>query len=121
MSSGIKLATKFLVLIDVFREVFFIQFPPVHPSVSLLNRVLAAEQHKMGGLKVLNYAPGAMDTDMTARVRQHGGFSRSAPLADINESANKCVTLALGNTFKTGAHIDFYDTEWDAPEASSVA
>lgn len=76
--------------------------------------MLAIEQASVGGLKVLNYAPGPMLTDMLrgARTAEHleDGL-RSGGILDPKVSAEKCVRLALGGTFATGAHVDFYDKE----------
>lgn len=62
-------------------------------------------------MKVLNYAPGPMDTEMTKPIREQVlGFDRNI-MVDIQESAHRCVRLAIGGAFTTGAHIDFYDQE----------
>lgn len=62
-------------------------------------------------MKVLNYSPGPMDTEMTKPIREQVlGFGRNI-MVDIQESAQRCVRLAIGGAFTTGAHIDFYDQE----------
>lgn len=77
------------------------------------NRVLAEEQKDLGGLRILNYAPGPMDTDMSAEVRE-SGFGDTFDYVDVEASAAKCVRLALGDkSFEVGAHIDFFDKEYD--------
>lgn len=75
------------------------------------------EQASVGGLKVLNYAPGPMLTDMLREARTPEGLEdglRTGGILDPKVSAEKCVRLALGGTFPTGAHVDFYDEE-EAP------
>lgn len=76
----------------------------------MFHRVLALEQAEIEGLKVLNYAPGPMDTDMSAQVRE-SGFNSSFEYVNVDASASKCVRLALGGGFETGSHIDFFDSE----------
>lgn len=76
--------------------------------------MLAEEQASIGGLKVLNYAPGPMLTDMLREAQsvekvEHGLWT--GEILDPKVSAEKCVRLALGGTFATGAHIDFYHKE----------
>lgn len=77
-------------------------------------RVLAMEQAPIGGLKVLNYAPGPMLTDMLREARSAEDLEeglRSGGIIDPKVSAEKCVRLALGGAFATGAHVDFFDKE----------
>ena len=77
-------------------------------------RALAIEQASLGGLKVLNYAPGPMLTDMLRAARsveQMENDVRTGRLVDPRISAEKCVRLALSGTFATGAHVDFYDQD----------
>lgn len=72
------------------------------------------EQASLGGLKVLNYAPGPMITDMLRELRsveQVENDIRIGRVVDPKISAEKCVRLALGDTFATGAHVDFFDKE----------
>ena len=76
--------------------------------------MLAMEQASIQGLKVLNYAPGPMLTDMLRGVRsaeQMENDLRTGRVIDPKLSAEKCVRLALGGTFATGVHVDFHDME----------
>lgn len=81
-------------------------------TFDVTSRVLATEQAEIGGLKVLNYAPGPMDTDMGAQIRE-SGFTSTFEWVDVGASASKCIRLALGNDFESGSHIDFFDKEYD--------
>lgn len=86
------------------------------PLARLPIRVLATEQASIGGLKVLNYAPGPMDTDMSREIRsaeQYEEDLKSGNLVDPRLSADKCVRLAVGGKFVTGSHVDFFDEEKD--------
>ncbi|CAM9190860.1 unnamed protein product [Ectocarpus fasciculatus] len=77
-------------------------------------RVLATEQASIGGLKVLNYAPGPMNTDMSREIRSADQFEeevQSGKLIDARVSAAKCVRLALHGTFASGSHVDFFDED----------
>lgn len=83
-------------------------------SLVHVRRVLAAEQKTLGGLKVLNYAPGPMATDMSREIRSEETYEeevRQGALIDPKVSAEKCVRLALCGRFATGAHVDFFDKE----------
>jgi sepiapterin reductase len=70
-------------------------------------------------LRVLNYAPGPMDTDMQTRIRQemNGCASKdrfialhqSGGLVDPNESAKLMLELLMNNKFINASHVDFYD------------
>ena len=67
---------------------------------------------KVGGLKVLNYAPGPMQTDMMREIRTEAEYEddrKNGRLLDPKTSAEKCVKLVLGGRFESGAHIDFFD------------
>lgn len=80
----------------------------------LPSRVLATEQASMGGLKVLNYAPGPMNTDMAREIRSAEQFEeevQSGKLIDPRVSAEKCVRLALHGKFASGSHVDFFDED----------
>lgn len=87
---------------------------PLFSNVPPAHRVLAKEQESIGGLKVLNYSPGPMMTDMSREIRSDEQFEndvREGKLIDPKLSAEKCVKLALGAKFANGAHVDFFDTE----------
>ncbi|NXO10415.1 SPRE reductase, partial [Oriolus oriolus] len=82
----------------------------------MLFRVLALEEP---GIRVLNYAPGPLDTDMQllartktadAGMRQH--FQRlqeNGQLIECSVSAQKLLRLLQEDSFPSGAHVDFYD------------
>ncbi|GMH46448.1 hypothetical protein TrRE_jg13375 [Triparma retinervis] len=83
----------------------------------MYHRTLAMEN---GGLKVVSYAPGAMDTDMQGVIRGSEGcdeelreyFKKSkeeGTLVDPLESASKLTTIIFDKEFKSGAHIDYWD------------
>lgn len=80
------------------------------------SRVLAKEQASIGGLKVVNYAPGPMSTDMSREIQTAEQFEakvESGEFIDARVSAEKCVRLALRGAFVSGSHIDFFDEEND--------
>ena len=80
----------------------------------LFCRVLAAEQMEVGGLKVLNYAPGPLETDMARELRSQAEYEddvKSGRLIDPKISAEKCVKLVVTGRFESGAHVDFFDSE----------
>ena len=77
--------------------------------------------------RTLNYAPGAMNTDMTVRLRDNENkldpslktyFQQAhdrGELIDPINSATKLVHLIFSNDFLSGAHVDF----WDLPTYGS--
>lgn len=89
----------------------------------MYHSVLAEEQKKkaVGEIRVLNYAPGPMDTDMQKTIRDteaadpsFGTFSTelhaSGKYVDKDASAEKLVKLLrTPEAFDSGAHVDYYD------------
>ncbi|XP_039579927.1 sepiapterin reductase, partial [Passer montanus] len=82
----------------------------------MMFRVLALEEP---GLRVLNYAPGPLDTDMQLLARTRTGdpglrrrFQRlqeQGQLIDSSVSAQKLLRLLQEDSFPSGAHVDFFD------------
>ena len=69
-------------------------------------------------IRVLNYAPGPMDTDFVKSLRLQLDVSSETERMYENiktwvipsESANKLIDLIETNSWENNAHIDFYDT-----------
>lgn len=69
--------------------------------------------------RVLNYAPGPLDTEMQAEIRdkmpdvplkqQFVQMFTDKKLVSLKDSVGKLMQLLQDNTFKSGTHIDFYD------------
>ncbi|XP_019408917.1 PREDICTED: sepiapterin reductase, partial [Crocodylus porosus] len=86
-------------------------------SRDMMFQVLALEEPDV---RVLNYAPGPLDTDMQELARTKTGdaelrqfffdHKESGQLLDCSVSAQKLVTLLLDDTFSSGVHIDFYES-----------
>ncbi|KAM6345511.1 sepiapterin reductase [Podargus strigoides] len=82
----------------------------------MMFRVLALEEP---GVRVLNYAPGPLDTDMQLLARTKTGdpemrqffqsLQEEKQLIDCTVSAQKLVNLLEEDTFVSGAHVDFYN------------
>ncbi|NXH32593.1 SPRE reductase, partial [Myiagra hebetior] len=82
----------------------------------MLFQVLALEEP---GVRVLNYAPGPLDTDMQLLARTKTGdlgmrqhFQRlqeKGQLIESSVSAQKLLQLLQEDSFPSGAHVDFYD------------
>ncbi|NWW79332.1 SPRE reductase, partial [Climacteris rufus] len=82
----------------------------------MMFQVLALEEPQ---LRVLNYAPGPLDTDMQLLARTKTGdpgmrqhfqsLQESRQLIDSSVSAQKLLDLLEEDTFPSGAHLDFYD------------
>ncbi|XP_054058896.1 sepiapterin reductase [Rissa tridactyla] len=85
-------------------------------SRDMMFQVLALEEPDV---RVLNYAPGPLDTDMQLLARTKTGdpemrqyfqsLQESGQLIDCTVSAQKLVNLLEEDTFISGAHVDFYD------------
>ncbi|XP_060103207.1 sepiapterin reductase [Heteronotia binoei] len=82
----------------------------------MMFQVLAVEEPDV---RVLNYAPGPLDTDMQELARTKTGnlemreqflrMKEQGQLLDCEASSQKLLALLLEDTFESGAHIDFYD------------
>ncbi|NXH12443.1 SPRE reductase, partial [Bucco capensis] len=85
-------------------------------SRDMMFRVLALEEPDV---RVLNYAPGPLDTDMQLLARSKTGDAEmrqffqslkdSGQLIDCTVSARKLLKLLEEDTFCSGAHVDFHD------------
>lgn len=75
-------------------------------------RVIALEQRAFGALRVLNYSPGPINTDLVQQLRNSPLYVEPpVPYVDVQVSAEKCVRLALSGGFEAGARVDFFDSE----------
>nr|XP_006126931.1 sepiapterin reductase [Pelodiscus sinensis] len=84
-------------------------------SRDMMFQVLALEEP---GVRVINYAPGPLDTEMQQLARTKSGdpeirqqflnMKNSGQLVDCSLSAQKLVSLLLEDMFDSGAHVDFY-------------
>ncbi|PNJ79395.1 SPR isoform 3 [Pongo abelii] len=82
----------------------------------MLFQVLALEEPNV---RVLNYAPGPLDTDMQQLARETSmdpdmrkglqELKAKGKLVDCKVSAQKLLSLLQKDEFKSGAHMDFYD------------
>ncbi|NWZ74253.1 SPRE reductase, partial [Acrocephalus arundinaceus] len=82
----------------------------------MMFRVLAREEPE---LRVLNYAPGPLDTDMQLLARTKTGdagmrqqfqkMQEEGQLIPCSVSAQKLLKLLQEDSFSSGAHVDFYD------------
>lgn len=82
----------------------------------MMFRVLAEEEPD---IRVLNYAPGPLDTDMQLEARSKSGDAvlrksfnemfTQGQLLSCEESCSKLMKLLMENSYTSGAHVDFYD------------
>ncbi|KAF9428731.1 hypothetical protein BGZ94_001266 [Podila epigama] len=80
--------------------------------------VMALEE-KSNNVKTLNYAPGPLDNEMQADVRNtlgdpeqlqiYGDMHKNGSLVQMDDSSRKLVLLLKKDEYTTGAHIDYYD------------
>jgi sepiapterin reductase len=77
--------------------------------------VMAKEIGETANMKILNYAPGPLETDMVTEIRAAKDLDDSLrphyakEQLNPEDSANKLIQLLLSNDFESGAHIDYYD------------
>jgi sepiapterin reductase len=83
---------------------------------------LATAAGTMPAVKSLNYAPGPMDTDMQGELASSAtllaesrayfaSLKAEGKLVMPDDSAAKCARLLAADTFVSGSHVDFYDSE----------
>jgi sepiapterin reductase len=76
---------------------------------------ILAKEEQYGPIKVLNYAPGPLETNMAQELRHSTLLDKNLqenfkqPLIDPNDSALKLIRLLQSNEFETGSHVDYYD------------
>jgi len=99
----------------------------------MFHRCLAEEVNKRGSdafpiIRILNYAPGPLDTNMQREIREgvavdkdtqkyYSELKEQGKLVSPDVSASTLIKLLLFEKFDNGAHIDFYDvspTFWDS-------
>jgi sepiapterin reductase len=67
------------------------------------------------GIKILNYAPGPLETDMVTEIRSSAELDVELrphfdkKLLDPEDSARKLIKLLTSNDFESGSHVDYYD------------
>ncbi|EGF83437.1 hypothetical protein BATDEDRAFT_84986 [Batrachochytrium dendrobatidis JAM81] len=76
---------------------------------------------KSARVRVLNYAPGPMDTDMQTRIRNempeielkqaYVKMHDQGQLVDPNDSASVLMSLLESDDYINGSHIDYYDVQ----------
>ena len=85
----------------------------------MFHRVVALENEKKC-IKVLNYAPGPLDTEMSKIIRESltlgeecrkifQGLKDENKLIPAEISARRLVKIIRTQKFVTGSHIDYYD------------
>ena len=86
----------------------------------MFHQVLASETEKDAAVSVLNYAPGPLDTDMGAEIRNCETLSpeirsyfqslkKENKYVLVKDSAEKLVRLLTLGLFVSGNHIDYFD------------
>jgi short-subunit dehydrogenase len=65
-------------------------------------------------VRILNYAPGPLETDMTLELRKASALDATLqtnvrkPAIDPNDSAQVLMQLLHDDTYTNGAHVDYY-------------
>lgn len=93
----------------------------------MFHKVLALEQEKNEvKIRVLNYAPGPLDTDMQKEIRESATVDEETrkyfatmkeekKLVNPDDSAEKMMRVILATNYDNGAHIDYFDPELPLP------
>jgi sepiapterin reductase len=74
-----------------------------------------AKEEELDMMKMLNYAPGPLETDMVTEIRSAPALDANSEIffqkqvLDPEDSAKKLMRLLLIDDFESGAHIDYYD------------
>lgn len=72
------------------------------------------EASSSSSLRLLNYAPGPLETEMFAELQDDSlvsqDFQKVIPLT-TTQSAEKLVKIMAANQFLNGTHVDYYDDE----------
>lgn len=98
---------------------FFSIYCSTKAASEMYFKVLAAETIGRN-VRILNYAPGPVDTEMQEAIRGSLHLDPSVAsifitlhengqLVDPNITAQKCVRLVINESFESGAHVDYYD------------
>jgi sepiapterin reductase len=75
----------------------------------------AMAKESQTNLRILNYAPGPLETELSTELRTADGLSSDLKLQfqqtliDPDVSARVLVKLLQDDTYESGAHIDYYD------------
>ena len=86
----------------------------------MLHRCVAEEAKQAGqNVRVLNYAPGPLDTEMQSEIRndmpdvplkdEFAGMHSEGKLLTADQSAHILGQLLEEDTYESGAHVDYYD------------
>uniref|UniRef100_A0AAV1UHB4 Sepiapterin reductase n=1 Tax=Peronospora matthiolae TaxID=2874970 RepID=A0AAV1UHB4_9STRA len=86
------------------------------------HRVIATEQAALDKVRVLQYSPGPMDTEMQQTIRespvvdsglrhQFVEMKTRGTLIPPAKSSERGVRLAISGEFDSGAHVDYYDLD----------
>lgn len=102
----------------------------------MFHRCLTEEVGKRGtsdvpAVRILNYAPGPLDTNMQTEIRDGPSVDKDTQqfyrelkernqLVSPGASATKLIKIILNEKFETGAHIDFYDATSELESTEST-
>jgi sepiapterin reductase len=87
----------------------------------MFHRCVAEEQKGKSSsnlIRVLNWAPGPMETNMTAEIRSitasplksiFDEMASTGKMVPLQDSADKLVKLLLWEAYESGSHVDFFD------------
>lgn len=83
----------------------------------MYHSLLAKDEDNPDSFKVLNFAPGPLETTMTEDIKHSSGLHetdlqsafRQTQMLDPEESARKLIRLVEMDEFESGSHVDYFD------------
>ena len=87
----------------------------------MFHKAVAAENKDKTDFRVLNYAPGPLDTDMQKEIREGPDVDKATQemfismkaenqLVTVKDSAIKLIRVVWQEKYESGAHVDYFDT-----------
>ena len=87
----------------------------------MFHKAVAAENKDKTDFRVLNYAPGPLDTDMQKEIREGPDVDKATQamfismkaenqLVTVKDSAVKLIRIVWQEKYESGAHVDYFDT-----------
>ena len=86
----------------------------------MFHKAVAAENKDKSDFRVLNYAPGPLDTDMQKEIREGPDVDKATQamfitmkaenqLVTVKHSAIKLIRIVWNESYQSGDHVDYFD------------
>lgn len=97
------------------------EWTPYSMSKAAAESLHCAIAEGVPGVRVLQYAPGPMKTDMADLATEGGVMYKVKKWVGVLESSWKLMGLLARDDFANGCHVDFFDEEYAREEAKVAA